>query len=156
MIIPEMENELAAVEMAREDQLTLERLFTKRRNLEIETNYLQRLLASLLGVDELVPAECNSSANPVLAVADASEKNIAATRQALDTLEIRERAVLERLAGQFNQRWGPLFKEGNGHSIFGEQVEAWACIYTSRVTNFLSYSPIQYFRAPPDLLPHER
>jgi hypothetical protein len=49
-----------------------------------------------------------------------------------------------------------LFKEGNENSRFGEQVEQYACIYTSRVSNFLNYSPVQYFRSPRDLMPHER
>ena len=35
------------------------------------------------------------------------------------------------------------------------QVEEYACLYTSRVSNFLAYSPQQYFRSPRDLLPHE-
>jgi HAD superfamily 5'-nucleotidase-like hydrolase len=56
----------------------------------------------------------------------------------------------------FNPYWGLLFKEGNENSRFGEQVADYACVYTSRVSNFLSYSPLQYFRAPRDVMPHER
>jgi HAD superfamily 5'-nucleotidase-like hydrolase len=55
----------------------------------------------------------------------------------------------------FNPYWGLLFKEGNENSRFGEQVEQYACLYTSRVSNFLFYSPAQYFRSPRDLMPHE-
>jgi hypothetical protein len=39
---------------------------------------------------------------------------------------------------------------------FGEQVEDYACLYTSRVSNLLQYSPLRYFRAPRDKMPHER
>jgi 5'-nucleotidase len=28
-------------------------------------------------------------------------------------------------------------------------------LYTSRVSNLLYYSPLQYFRSPRDLMPHE-
>ena len=56
----------------------------------------------------------------------------------------------------FNPFWGPLFKEGSENSRFGEQVEDYACLYTSRVSNFLAYSPFQLFRSPRDHLPHER
>jgi HAD superfamily 5'-nucleotidase-like hydrolase len=66
-----------------------------------------------------------------------------------DTLEID----VER---GFNPYWGLMFKEGNENSRFGEQVEQYACIYTSRVSNFLQYSPMQYFRSPRDLMAHER
>lgn len=56
----------------------------------------------------------------------------------------------------FNPFWGPLLKEGTENSRLGQQVEDFACLYTSRVSNFLAYSPLQYFRSPRDHLPHER
>src|SRR5204863_7810362 len=55
----------------------------------------------------------------------------------------------------FNQRWGMLFKEGPETSRFGYQVENYACVYTGRVSNFLAYSPVQYFRSQRDIMPHE-
>ena len=62
----------------------------------------------------------------------------------------------EELETSFNPYWGFLFKEGAENSRFGEQVENYACLYTSRVSNFLFYSPMQYFRSPRELMPHER
>jgi len=56
----------------------------------------------------------------------------------------------------FNPYWGLLFKEGNENSRFGEQVEQYACVYTSRVSNFGFYSPMQYYRSPRELMPHEQ
>ena len=65
--------------------------------------------------------------------------------------------ALERdIEHTFNPYWGPLFKEGSENSRIGEQVEDYACLYTSRVSNFLAYSPFQLFRSPRDHLPHER
>ena len=55
-----------------------------------------------------------------------------------------------------NRYWGLCFKEGNENSRFGEQVEDYADLYTSRVSNFLHYSPMQFFRSTRDTLPHER
>jgi HAD superfamily 5'-nucleotidase-like hydrolase len=56
----------------------------------------------------------------------------------------------------FNAYWGLTFKEGNENSRFGEQVEVYACIYTSRASNFVYYSPMQYFRSPRAAMAHER
>ena len=65
--------------------------------------------------------------------------------------------VLERdVELGFNPYWGLLFKEGNENSRFGSQVEQYACLYTSRVSNFLYLSPMQYLRAQRDRMPHER
>jgi hypothetical protein len=75
-----------------------------------------------------------------------------ALREAIQIADTLERDVEEG----FNPFWGLLFKEGSENSRFGEQVEQYACIYTSRVSNFLHYSPMQYYRSPRDLMPHEQ
>jgi len=75
-----------------------------------------------------------------------------ALREAVEIADTLERDVEEG----FNPFWGLLFKEGNENSRFGEQVEQYACLYTGRVSNFLHYSPAQYYRSPRDLMPHEQ
>ena len=65
-------------------------------------------------------------------------------------------ALEDRVERGMNRYWGLCFKEGNENSRFGEQVEDYADLYTSRVSNFLHYSPMQFFRSPRDTLPHER
>ena len=55
----------------------------------------------------------------------------------------------------FNPYWGPIFREGTENSRFAEQVESYACVYTSRVSNFLAYSPVRHYRAPRAHMPHE-
>jgi HAD superfamily 5'-nucleotidase-like hydrolase len=70
---------------------------------------------------------------------------------------MQEHRTLEAdLAATFNPFWGPLFNEGHEVSKFGEQVEAYACVYTSRVSNLRFYSPNHHFRGPRDRMPHER
>ena len=56
----------------------------------------------------------------------------------------------------YNRYWGLTFKEGNENSRFGEQIEDYACVYTSRASNFVFYSPMQYFRVLRRAMPHER
>ena len=59
------------------------------------------------------------------------------------------------LQSHFNPWWGLIFKMNNKNSLFGEQVEDYACLYTSQVSNFINYSPMHYFRAPRQPMPHE-
>ena len=61
----------------------------------------------------------------------------------------------EEISENFNPYWGLLFKEGAEHSVFGAQMVTWAGLYTSRVSNFRQYSPLQYFRARRQVMPHE-
>ena len=75
-----------------------------------------------------------------------------ASREAAERVQTLERGIEEGL----NKYWGLTFKEGNENSRFGEQIEVYACIYTSRVSNLVFYSPMQYFRSPRAAMPHER
>ena len=60
-----------------------------------------------------------------------------------------------RIDRAYNSHWGSCLREGNENSRFGEQVNDYADLYTSRVSNFGPYSPLRYFRAPRRPMPHE-
>jgi 5'-nucleotidase len=65
-------------------------------------------------------------------------------------------APLARRGGEIlNQRWGLLMRAGNDKSHLARQVERFADIYTSRVSNFLFETPFVYLRAPRGSLPHD-
>lgn len=83
-------------------------------------------------------------------------------KESLDRLRDRARLMAEEVGAledaterAFNSSWGPVLREGNENSRFGEQVGDYADLYTSRVSNFLSYSPLRYFRAPRRAMPHD-
>jgi HAD superfamily 5'-nucleotidase-like hydrolase len=72
--------------------------------------------------------------------------------QALDTLI----APLAKASGEIgNGTWGPLMRAGNDKSLFARQVERYADIYTSRVSNLLEETPFAYLRAARGSLPHD-
>jgi hypothetical protein len=61
--------------------------------------------------------------------------------------------MLEEDGKDFSQRWGYLSRAGlNDKSQFTRQIEKYADIYTSRVANFLRYTPYAYFRHATSLL----
>ena len=62
----------------------------------------------------------------------------------------------QRIEDSYNAYWGMLLKARGEQSIFGSQVEDYACVYTSRVTNFGLYSSFQYFRSRRDRMSHEQ
>ena len=67
------------------------------------------------------------------------------------------RANLQRtLKSAFNPHWQSVFREGRAASRFGRQTLEFACIYTSRVSNFLNYPSDKFFSRPVEVLPHER
>jgi len=59
-------------------------------------------------------------------------------------------------AGQIrNKAWGPLMRAGQDKSLFARQVERYADVYTSRVSNLLYPSPFAMLRASRLDLPHD-
>ncbi|KAF5738804.1 putative cytosolic purine 5-nucleotidase [Tripterygium wilfordii] len=64
--------------------------------------------------------------------------------------------MLEADGELFNKRWGFLSRAGLwDKSHLMRQIEKYADIYTSRVSNFLNYTPFMYFRAQEQTLAHD-
>ncbi len=55
----------------------------------------------------------------------------------------------------FNIYWGEVMRVGIEESFFAYQVERFACIYMSKLSDVLEISPRTYFRAPKRPMPHE-
>lgn len=90
-------------------------------------------------------------------------QRIDALRQSVETAESELQVVKAALAAEterYHQRfhpvWGQLFKTGYQNSRFAEQVEQYACLYTSRVSNLRFVSPEITFRCMSDQCPHDR
>jgi len=73
----------------------------------------------------------------------------------LEQLDRDIKELLQEREAQVHPVWGELMKVGLERSRFAEQVAAYACIYTSSVTNLRFYSPFKRFASTHDLLPHD-
>jgi HAD superfamily 5'-nucleotidase-like hydrolase len=155
MVVEELERELAWLDRRQDVLAELERLEALRVRVEDEIAMHRSALNVLDRRLDRDPAP-----GPERERLDAERRRLKqeleqlrkACREAdarVDTLE----AELER---GLNAYWGLTFKEGHENSRFGEQIEVYACIYTSRASNFVFYSPMQYFRSPRAAMPHER
>jgi len=76
-------------------------------------------------------------------------------RARLVALDERIAPIAKRSGEILNQRWGLLLRAGNDKSHLARQVERYADIYTSRVSNFLFETPFVYLRSPRGSLPHD-
>ena len=70
-------------------------------------------------------------------------------------LKERHTSLLANHHRQFHPIWGQLLKTGHQNSRFAHQVERFACLYTSHVSNLSYYSPETSYRGRIDLLAHE-
>ncbi|HEX3904782.1 MAG TPA: HAD-IG family 5'-nucleotidase [Polyangia bacterium] len=150
MILQELEHEVTTHNRLRPDLARLDRLDGELNHLDSELNERQAALRALQKSAGEVPDAAAAAGKR--AIKDAIER----LRRELRETATQHRVLEETIDDGFNPYWGPMFREGYEISKFGEQVEAYACVYTSRVSNFRLYSPMQYFRGPRDRMPHER
>jgi len=163
MILQELESELTAVEANKDKLARVETLERQTVRLDSEISYQQMLLKSLQKLSEAGGAQANDPAHEPLAHAGTTvEAAKHEAKRRLDELRAAMKAAADELSTldkevdrAFNPFWGAIFREGTENSRFGEQVEDYACVYTGRVSNFLAYSPLRYFRSPRDHMPHE-
>ena len=154
MVVQELEDELAVSERYDSRIKHLDQLDRKRRNLDAEIDFQQLLLKSLQRLAE--EGGRVVSGVPVDAAKRLAKKALDELRAAMREVSLEQDRLEDEIDRSYNPHWGPIFKEGNENSRFGEQVEDYACLYTSRVSNFAAYSPLRYFRAPRDFMPHEK
>ncbi len=155
MVLQELDEDTAVAERLEQQIKDLGLLDRRRRNLESEIDYQVAKLKRLQKVIETagaIPGE----------LAERLDEARRQAKKTLDSLRDRARVMTEEcdsleasIAGTYNPYWGAVFREGNENSRFGEQVSDYADLYTSRVSNFLYYSPLRYFRAPRRQMPHE-
>ena len=154
MCLQELEREIAVSYRLEAQIKDLELLDRRHRNLESEIDYQS------LRVKKIQRLLDDPSTPPPLRIR--LEEARKATRLSVDNL--RDRAGLmdaevdsleARIDRAYNPHWGSCLREGNENSRFGEQVNDYADLYTSRVSNFGPYSPLRYFRAPRRPMPHE-
>ncbi len=81
---------------------------------------------------------------------------LARRREELVALDATIAPLAIRDATSFNTLWGHLLRAGKDKSHLTRQIESYADIYTSRVSNFLKYTPFMFFRGSRGSLPHDQ
>ena len=150
MIIQELEGEISAHDSCREDFARAELLEESHDRLEDELRFYHTRFKELSRRHEP-----NGNGVAVDAERLRIKRAIDRVRARLRQADVELAAIERRIDQRFHPFWGSLLKEENEESSFGAQVEEYACLYTSRVSNFLAYSPAQYFRSPRDEMAHE-
>lgn len=72
------------------------------------------------------------------------------------SLRRRMSRLSQKISDRYNPYWGSFFKQGSSKTLFASQLDSFACLYTSRVSNFGFYGTNHYFRVIDDPLMHER
>jgi HAD superfamily 5'-nucleotidase-like hydrolase len=152
MVIQELDGENQTGERLSVQINDLELLDRRRRNLESEIDYQVLMLKQLQRIRDEADAALRGEVERAWKQA---KELLDSLRGRWQMIEGEVEALEQSIDRAYNPYWGAIFREGHENSRFGQQVSEYADLYTSRVSNFLSYSPLRYFRAPRRQMPHE-
>jgi hypothetical protein len=145
LVTRELENELSALEAFKPKQALLTAMMAEKEVLEHQFSCarieLQRKESNYGPNGEHKPRELRQRMQSI--------------RAELVALDTRIGELAREAAELGNRRWGLLMRAGNDKSRLAYQMERYADIYTSRVSNFLLHTPFVYLRSPRVSLPHD-
>lgn len=135
MIIEELEHEIEQNKKAEPMMIEIDNLMKQKEPLEDElTDLMTQKYERLTKVDE--------------SKIDQLQKEIGEYDTQISQLIKKQQAL-------YNPNWGQLMRAGNEESYFAYQMERYACVYMSKVSDLFELSPRTYFRAPRRPLSHE-
>ncbi len=155
MVVEELEREIAWLEARQPALAELSELEELRVRIEDEISFHR---AALNAVERRIDRDGLAGAERAIAE-DERRRNkheLELLRRAHKDANARVDGLQRSIEEGLNPYWGLTFKEGNENSRFGEQIEDYARLYTSRASNFVYHSPMAYFRSPRAAMPHER
>ncbi|MCB2198716.1 HAD-IG family 5'-nucleotidase [bacterium] len=143
LIIREVEEELASLEGFQQQQAKLSRLMLEKETLEYQYNRVRL---------DVQRARKNKGTGLDQKALQAQSDELRNRIQEIDAAI----GPLARASGELmNGHWGLIMRAGNDKSHLSRQVESYADIYMSRVSNFLHLTPFAYLRSPRSSLPHD-
>ena len=149
LVLREIEPEVRALEAMRASDARLGEMMARKVQLDAR---LARLRLERQRREQGYGPRGGPAAGRGVEQIEAETRAVNDESQALDALI----APLAKASGEIgNETWGPLMRAGNDKSLFARQVERYADIYTSRVSNLLAETPFAYLRAARGSLPHD-
>lgn len=146
LVVPELESELEIAATCKGDAAELKMLRAQRDALD---DQIQRLEWGL-NHDKLLLDGMESDHS------DMDESVLENLKEQRASLRLRHRALLKEHHSRFHQVWGQLLKTGYQNSRYAHQIERFACLYTSHVSNMTFYSPLKSYKGRLDTLAHEQ
>ena len=145
LVIHELEAEIDALAGFAKQEAELIELMATKEALEAEQAEL-RLIRQRNKYAPVEPPRSNRSL----------EREIEEVRSRLADLDDLITPLAIAAGTLSNERWGLLMRAGADKSLFARQIERYADVYTSRVSNLLYATPTGFLRAFRSPLPHDQ
>ncbi len=146
MVIREIEDEVKFLDETDALQKSLSEKMASKSLLEEEKEQLKVKLQRLNKGYGEKPTE----------TAEQLKRRLEELRTTIDALDNEIAPDAIKVGQGVNATWGSLMRTGNDKSLLTRQVEKYADIYMSRVSNFYYATPFRYFRSPRAGLAHDK
>jgi hypothetical protein len=145
LVVRELEAEIASLEEFKPQQRQLSEMMEEKIRLEHQFSLLRIQLQRLRKGYGPQPEQH----------AEALDAGMTELRDQLVALDARIAPLVVASGKLSNPNWGLLMRAGNDKSHLARQIERYADVYTSRVSNLLLHTPFVYARSPRGSLPHD-
>ena len=149
LIVRELEHEIQSSHEVHAELESLAELMALKESLERD-HCTRRLLLTRLRAGGYGPTPPEEIDTP-----EELSAEIAALRQQIAALDEQIAPLARRASEVSNRSWGPTMWAGNDKSHFARQIERYADVYTSRVSNFAFATPFVYLRSQRGTMPHD-
>jgi HAD superfamily 5'-nucleotidase-like hydrolase len=157
LILQEMEGEVAAIEACKRESDLVSELHARREELEDQLRFVQARFKDLSRQMGELDGETEVAERALIeAERQRTKRSVERIRGQMRAIDAQVDELDRAIDACFHPYWGSLMRESDDRSCFGDQVEDYACLYTSRVSNLSAYSPLQHFRSARDRMPHEQ
>ncbi|MBL7664838.1 MAG: HAD-IG family 5'-nucleotidase [Bacteriovoracaceae bacterium] len=135
LVVEELEEEVDNYKKASQFLTKIDDLMAKKTQVEIE-------------LDELYAKEFELKKK-------VDKKQVQEQFNLIKDIDLKLSKAIKEQQKLFNPYWGEVMRAGQEASRFAGQIEKYACIYMSKISDFKDYSPRTYFRPKKRTLPHE-
>ncbi|KAL4448376.1 hypothetical protein ABPG75_005595 [Micractinium tetrahymenae] len=156
LVVPELDAELEVLAGCKGNAEELRMLRKQRDALDDQIQRLEWQLSNA-PLDADPSHDMDGSAGGAASEEEAAAYHdmLANLRQQRESLRERHRALLRSHHELFHPVWGQLMKTGYQNSRYAHQMERFACLFTSHLSNLIFYSPFKSYRGKPDVMTHE-
>ena len=136
LVIEELDREVKAYKSTKEISIEIDQLMQEKISLENQ-------------IDELYAKEHEYRQKV--------EKNdVFAKFNDIEKIDKKIAGLIKTYESNFNPNWGEVMRAGVEPSVYASQIERYACIYMTKISDFSQYNPRKYYRPKKRKIAHER
>ena len=154
LVVQELEEELVKLERLQADFERIMDAIRQEEELQDEAQGLRSEIGTLQRRMHMQNSEKQKEQKQISKLKEHRDQ-LAHKESQLENQHRLIKELIDRREKSIHSIWGELMRASLEKSRFAKQIESYACLYTSRVTNLRNYSFSQKFRSYRDIMPHD-